>query len=76
MEMLLSVYFKNSLRKNEIFFLVFQFMEGTLKVGKGIGFNTSELEWFNCRQCIEYARTRIFVWSVSCGFYLLYISKN
>jgi len=51
-------------------------MEGTLKVGKGIGFNTSELEWFNCRQCIEYARTRIFVWSVSCGFYLLYISKN
>jgi len=64
MEMLLSVYFKNSLRKNEIFFLVFQFMECTLKVGKSIGFHILELEWYICRQCIEYARTRIFVWCV------------
>jgi len=42
MEVLLYVHFKNSLPKNEIFFLVFQFMEGTLKVGKGIGFHTLE----------------------------------
>jgi len=71
MEVLLYVHFKNSLPKSEIIFLFFQFMQCTLKAGKSIGFHTLELEWYICRQCIEYARTRIFVSSVSCGFYLL-----
>jgi len=40
------------------------------KLAKALVF-TLELEWYICRQCIEYACTRIFVWSISCWFYLL-----